>query len=879
MKLWVVGARGVKRQNEDYAEFYLRGFDNVSYGPVRVPAGELYVSRRAYNDGEAKKLCERLSSRLPGCSVYLKDYGAYKKVVWLRTSKAAEHEQVWREFSPLMEKVGVSERLVRIGWPCPIIECDDGLEDILKLQRGVHDALGSLWQERLVPLIAGRAGLDDCIRWLRERNFRAVLQYGRERRQVLEKLSSGFCADFSGLDSAVSSLEAKCSAGRNWQESGSESLNMPVYVKEPLKPRQALAPELAEARKTLLGSAAVFDFEMMHWWTSNPVIFSVSLVSDSLGDVIYGLFPSDNDAVTAMGRTSKYVQVGSETELLARTALYLRNACLRITQNGLGYDYGVADTVRGRFLIGSDNSPPLPVALYRGRLDEHGRNCSRDAVDFDMAWFGRAYLKWLVSDCTLESLAELCDIYFGTKIGFQKIISYDEQAMLVEKASAGDRNAMGKLNLYNHCDSVTEHCAGMNFVRIPIGIAEALDIEYFDAFHRTPKDVALLAGNVQNWKALSQPRNTMKYVEWFEEQDRKGNYFLKERLDSLPFEFSRGSVDDVLVAYFPLWNWLGSFVPKDFGRLAEIALNASNPLEAFAYYQVLDRFVHEILADIALGTPDSVFLGKYGNHRQTIVNAQNDIGDLLKKAFSGASIVNRYHNLYFVTGLDVNSAWKRGLVPLGVSSKAINVAEGDIVHCMNGVVLSTGISIPSRKRRAQEPGRNSKCALGIMAVRDFVEAYFKNGLDAALSFARSLAKNIDKLPPEYFAFRVSLNESLEDMGVEQQQRRKALISEKFWLKPGESIIVGMSCKDGVGDFEQYDPAAKSYLHGFVPDFEAYLNENFGRVHKTNEKGDRTTRESMLYKICKALVIPGRSPKKHAELEKFLTGKSERLEIE
>ncbi len=879
MKLWVVGARGVKRQNEDYVELYLRDFGNNSYGPVRIPAGQLYVSYKAYDDAGAESLSARLSSKLPGCRVYLRDYGTYKKVVWLRTGRAADHELVWREFSPLMKKVGVAERLTRLGWPSPVIECSPELEGVLRLQRRVHESLGCLWQERIVPLIASGARLDDCVRWLRERDFGAVLRYGKNRKDLLDRLASGFSADFSGLDSAVSSLEAKCTAERAWEQSGTESLNMPVYVSEDkVRIRRASGFEQAEARKGLLGSAAVFDFEMMHWWTSRPMIFSVSLVSENLGNVIYGLFPSDSDTITAMGMTSKYVQVGSEAELLAKTALYLQKAGLRITQNGLGYDYGVADTVRGRFLIGSDNSPPIPVALYRDMLNEHGRNGSRDAVDFDMAWFGKAYLKWLVSDCTLESLAELGDIYFGNNIGFQKIISYDEQAELVERAASGDKAAMGKLNLYNHCDGVTEYLTGTGFVGIPMNIAEALGIEYFDAFHRTPKDVALLAGNLQNWNVLNQPRDTRKYAEWFEDQGKRGNFVLKERLDSLPFEFKRGSVDDVLVAYFPIWNWLGRFVSKDYGRLAEMAKNAANPLEAFAYYQILDRFVHELLADICLDTPDSVFWGKYGSSRQSIVNAQNEIGDLLRNAFSGANIVNRYHNLYFVTGLDVSTAWKRGLVPLGISSKAINVAEGDIVHCMNNVVLSTGISIPSRKRRAQDPGRNNKCALGIMAVRDFVEEYFRNGLMPALSLAHNLAKNIGKLPPELFAFRVCLNESLEDMGVEQQQQRRALIAEKFWLKPGESIIVGMSSKDGVSDFEQYDPAAREYLHDFVPDYDAYLNENFGRVRKVNENGKTTKHESTLFKICKALTIPERSPSKNAALEKYLTGRSERLEL-
>ncbi len=876
MKLWVVGARGVKWQKEDYAELYLRGISGISYGPVCVPAGQLYVSRRAYDAEEAEGLRARLVSRIPGCNVVVKNYGAYRKVVWLRTGKAAEHEHVWREFSPLMEKVGVSERLTRLGWPTPVLECTPELSEVLEFQRKVHDSLGYLWSERVVPLIANGARLDDFERWLKARDFRAVLRHARGREPLLEKIASGFAADFSQLDSAVSSLEAKCSVERAYVQSGSASLNAPVYLKEDARLRVAGVEECSDIRKCLLGSAAVFDFEMMHWWTDRPTIFSVSLVGDSQGDLIYGLFPSDSDTVSALGRTSKYVQVNSEAELLALTASYLRRAGLRITQNGLGYDYGVADKVPGRFLIGCDNSPPLSVAFRRGLLDEHGRKGSRDAIDFDMAWFGRAYLRWLVSDCTLESLAGLGDIYFGTDVGFQKIISYDEQAMLVEKAAQGDRSAMGKLNLYNHCDSVAEHTAGMKFVPIPMNVAESLGISYFDAFHETPKNIALISGDRQNWNVLNLPRDSRNYREWFAEQQKKGSFLLEKLLD-FPWEFKRGGIDDVLVAYYPLWNHLGRFVSHRAGKLGELALHASNPLESFAYYQVLDGFVHELLADVSLDTPDSVFLGKYHSPKKDVINAQVGLKEKLEKAFFGASVINKYHNLFFVRGIDVNEAWKRGLVPLGVSSKAINVDRGEIVHCMNDVVLSTGISIPSRKRRAQHPGRNSKCALGIMAVRDFVENYFRNGLDFALSFAHELAFGIDKLAPEMFAFKVSLNEPLEDMGVEQQQQRKALIAEKFWLKPGESIIVGMSAKDGVSDFEQYDPAAGSYLHGFVPDYPAYLDENFGRVRKVNDNGKTSKRESTLFKICKALVVPERSPARNAELERFLTGRSDELE--
>ncbi|MEM4240384.1 MAG: hypothetical protein QXM31_02655 [Candidatus Woesearchaeota archaeon] len=877
MKLWVVGARGVKWHKEDYAELYLRGFDNVSYGPVCIPAGQFYVSRRPCRLEDAEVLRARLVSSIPGCSVYIQKYGAYKHVVWLKTGRAAEHEHVWREFSPLMEKVGVSERLTRLGWPSPVIECTPELEEILKLQRKVHDSLGALWAEKIVPLIVQGARLDDCVRWLRERDFKAVLRYSRDRKGLLEKLASGFSADFSQLDSALSALESKCVSERAFAESGNDSLNTPIYLNDVLKPRHAFASESAEVRKSLLGSAAVFDFEMMHWWTDNPTIFSVSLVSDSLGDVIYGLFPSDNDSVSAMGRTSKYVCVGSEAELLALTASYLRKSGLRITQNGLGYDYGVADRIPGRFLIGCDNSPPLSVAFRRGLLDEHGRKASRDAVDFDMAWFGRAYLRWLVSDCTLESLAGLGDIYFGTNVGFQKIISYDEQADLVEKASAGDKGAMGRLNLYNHCDSVAEHTAGMKFVTIPMGIAESLGITYFDAFHETPKNIALIAGDRQNWNVLNLPRDSRNYREWFADQQKRGFFVLKDMLDSLHWDFKRGNVEDVLVAYYPLWAHARKFVSHRAGKLEDLALNSGNPLEAFAYYQVLDGFVHELIADTRIGTPDSVFLGKYGAHKSEVLAAQNGLKELLEKAFSGCTVVNRYHNLFFVRGIGVSEAWKRGLVPLGVSSKAINVDRGEIVHCMNNVVLSTGISIPSRKRRAQHPGSNSKCALGIMAVRDFVEKYFSEGLDSALSFAHDLAAGIRDLPPELLAFRVSLNEPLEDMGVEQQQQRRALVAEKYWLKPGESIIVGMSKKDGVGDFEQYDPAARAYMHDFVPDYDAYLDENFGRVRKTNDDGKTSKRESTLFRICKALVIPERSPSKNTALEMYLTGRSKRLE--
>jgi hypothetical protein len=840
MDVWVVDARPAHQG--EYAEYLFQGKDGIVYGPVRVPARRLYVSRKSLYEHEAEGLRQRLAQAFPHCAPEIKPYSPLKRKVWLETMTAPENELVWREFEPILKRVTIGERLAgELGWPVPVAVIDDKLAAALKDQRALHDVLASVWQERLVLMIEHGATLGDCIRWLKYGAKKKVLQYAGERRGQLERLPDGVFVPETRIVPLAESLEKKIKADRCWQDAQNGALNSIVYADAP-RFRAATPDETRAYRERVLAHAGAFDMEVMDWWDEQKAtIYAVSAVTENHGNRIFGLFPIENEHVESFGSTAQYVLCRNESDLLAQTSMLLRQLKGRVTHNGFAYDYCVADKRPGRFLISADNAPPRSRMFRRGQMDEHGRKTSTDAVDLDTVWMSKAYLRGLSNDHTLVSLAHVTNSFFRLGLHFEKLLSYQDLDRIVEQARKGDRKAMQKGMVYSLGDSVASHRVGMTYLPILMNIAEKAGIGYFDAFHETPKNIALIVGDRLHWNGKSEPRDHQDYQSYYQEREKS---VLNHLLDkTLGFNRCKPGVhEDVLVAYHPLWRAVEGLIKERANGLLELAKNAKHPVEAYMYNQVVDGFVWEMIADLAFSRDttafDGIIKGKYGHQKDALrAFVTQGFAEHVRRAFDRVRVLNRYSNLFFVHGLSEEEAWRQGFVPLGVADRIVNVNKGRVLHRMHGEVLSAGIAMPGRKMRAQHPGMDRMSALEIMALHDSVQAYFSDGIDAARHIIHCLAELVQEgtLNAALYAFTVRQNEPLEDRDDKQQRTRKAMIERKFHLEPGWRVSVGIALgKDDTEDYVEYDPSTQRYKADFLPHRKLYHDEIFGPDSRVQE---------------------------------------------
>ena len=836
MDLWVAGARYARKNNEDFVELVLRD-GSACYGPVRIPAGKMYASRQM-NESDAKTLIARLSTALPGCNAVVKDYGKSQKVVWVYTKTAPEAEHVWREFAPLLRQVMTSERIANnFNWPFPFVHIDDALVPVLHAQNGLHGILEQAWSEKVVPLLDAGATFGDCVRALTG-GKKQVLKYARERKKTLAGLSDELFIPPVLLGHAIGDLGQK-SGGREvehcWRDAQGDSLGTIIYVPGGIKPGEG---KIDDCRNYLLSNSGCFDIEVGEWWTKHPWIYSVAIVKEKGDDVVFGLFKA-NENIEAKGRKAHYVQCGSEKRLIASMASEIRKLGLRVTQNGLSYDYPVSDKFPGLFLVNADNSPPVSLNFRRGILDEHGRKGSRDAVDLDTWFFAKAHLAFLLPDCKLETLGDFFNGLAGLDTRYKKMQTYEENDALVVLAQKGDIRAADKIMAYTYEDSIVDFKIGKWVAPVMMNIASDTGIDVFDAFHETPRNIALISGDKLQWDNLHVVRNHAGYQKFFQDGWHKKE--LAELFDKkLNWNFVQGEHNDVLVAYYPLWRNLSKYLANRCPAL--IKRTAGNPLESMLYNQVLDGFAAELIADLEpqllsylsdrlneywLNSPEAVLYGKYGAGRENILSSLDSSLAKMKTSLQNCSVVNRHDNLFFLSGINASEATDKGFIPLGVADRLININPGIAVHRLNNTVLSTGLQVPSRKKRAEHPGRNRDCALEISVVHDYINAYLASGDGAAVARDYETKLLNGSVNPALLAFRVSQSEPLSDRGVQQQRTQKARIEKKFGLKPGESVI----CGRGRDDFVEYDPASQQYKGQFDYDKSHYHKEIFGAGSK------------------------------------------------
>jgi len=602
-----------------------------------------------------------------------------------------------------------------------------------------------------------------------------------------------------------------------------------------------------------------WDSEVMRWWKppAERFVYAASIVGDE--DTVLSVFPLKDEAIrSSTGRTARNITYspgnGTNDELFRasaylkhQTAKELRGFRLRVTQNGLGYDYPVLDAAPGMFLVNHDNSGPESIPFRRGIIDSHGRKASGDAIDMDMMWMARHYLGPFVTDYKLETIAAFCDKFFSLDLHFKKSLTYEQQAQMTERALEGEEESMRTLLEYAYDDSIHQLKAAEPFLNPLMRIAEACHVTYFEAFNESPKSVAARASDRKHFSALHKPR-------W---RGGDGAFDADTAMDSSVKSHKYwtptiGEARDVLVAAYPYAHFLEPVLEGDAPKkeLFGLCRGAKNPIEAFMYSLVLDGWAGEVLADLAsVQRHPEQYLMVRARYGKSVSEVESALESRLRKApFDGATILNKYRNVYFLRGISEAEAARRGFIPFGMAD-VLSVEAGKAIYRLHGELCSAGIDIPSRKEALEEPGKMRRSALETRTLRAFLEHFFDDK-KAAWGIVCDAAKNLaeHKTPPEELLRRLTVHTLPENMGVQQQLTRTGRILRAFpEAQLGESIVYLLG--EGPNDeaYLRYDPGEREFGVSLEPAWKTYQEEIFGRNAK---------RESTFFSIAHALAFRG-----------------------
>lgn len=914
MELWLAGVDQVMRSNQQFMQVYGRTPEGAGYGPVRVLAGTSWVSRDAKAYDDAKRIKEAVEA-IDGVLCGVKPYGTNANrrwVVWVLTYDDAQRTAFSDKWGPQFESLTLSDRVyTRLHLPEQRLAVKKDLEAALQQQRELNDALGAVHRDYLLPLLAEGVWLEDAMRWLHQERKAADKLLGRIRTEKKERLDAlyrvtgtAFDRDTTGvlaeLDRRADGLEArlKAIAPENFLERCWNDVNDPnpmrgiIYlagkggmhiIPTPNKER----PEI-ETRSSdhLLQRRISYDEETSLWWEGRTLIHSLA-AGGPRGYVVYTIFQTKATRIEAGGVVAEVRSFNTgerdwdELRLVSRRMMFeaakvIKAAELRITQNGLGYDNPMANKP-GLFPIGSDNSGAQTIPFRRGIIDTYGRQGSADAVDFDLMWMVRANLMAFQTDAKIETTSAFSRLFFDLGPKYVKLHTYQDQIKLAERARNGDEAATLEDARYNVEDTRETELIAAAYAPIRLNIAAVCKVPYFDAFNESPKSIALSYTDRVHMSAVHTPRDRQLYADFDE-----GKVMARLTDRALGWKHRQGLHKGVLVAYYPFAEHLAPVLKNDatMASLLELARNAKNPVEAYMYHLVCEGWAGEMLCDIERAKEypgyDKVVWGKYGRTSSDIERLMQENLSGLRLRFANAHVVNRYQNLFFLQQLGPKEAGARGFVVFG-EADVLSIAKESLTYRLGGEICSSGISIPSAKRRVEAPGTNPRCALEIAAVRDVVERCFDDPADAmrrAFDYAHQLASG--KADLSSLVMKATMHEAPKHSTPAQQRTRRGRVLASFpELKPGESVSYYVADVNGQEGFLPYNLAEHCSEFPMEPWLKWYQDRLFGITEnvKEYEDGTQTSTESVstLYRIAKALTLC-RSKRDAGHLQQFLRGK-------
>lgn len=169
MELWLVGVERASKDNKEWLQCYGQTCDGTRYGPFRIYMGNVWVSKNAMWYSDAKAMVARLSPEFGKSNCKIKPYGAKQWVIWVYTFDEAKDTRLYQGFSQYFYQITLSDRVwPRVELPEHKIVLQPLLAEIFEMQRSLHQKLGVLRDNVILPLLAHGMSLEDCLRWLKQ---------------------------------------------------------------------------------------------------------------------------------------------------------------------------------------------------------------------------------------------------------------------------------------------------------------------------------------------------------------------------------------------------------------------------------------------------------------------------------------------------------------------------------------------------------------------------------------------------------------------------------------------------------------------------------------------------------------------------------------
>ncbi|MBW3012767.1 hypothetical protein KY340_01040 [Candidatus Woesearchaeota archaeon] len=831
--------------------------------------------------------------------------------------------------------------------------------EILELQRKCNEKLREIHEKVRAPAIVEGHRIDFMGEALGkifqgEDLKTAVRGKRKENRATITKAFSlaEECADtFPEIRRLQTEIDAKLPSG-SWTEIDFKKCRLQIFVEE--RHFQKRTGGFLEERLrgwVENGKLCASDIELGKYDTPNPEIYLDSYVWENDGKfdgIVFGIYDIGQDFIDTEDGRIKYVLCANQTELRRQIALFRfeKSFLLDAGHNLAGFDAQKRLNPQrekskkkaktkdekekiipgdGLFLVGSDNTELRYHSKKRG-LEFITRN---GGITLDSLIIGRHFFLELFPDMKLETMVAFFN-HFNESFQFEfekSLGSYTEIELMREDWEKGDIEKGKKLVEYCYYDTKAHYMLQKKGLLWPIYyIAEALDCDLFSAANKSPKDLAKLFWDIQQFNETNVSGLwSMKEDKEFKKIAKDKNAFVNIIADTnvfdkyeirtcqkrivdyvldksgISYRKARGFCKDVSAFYVPAFAQGLSFVLRRFKGLRKLYERAqtADTLHKVMYYTVLDAVASVILIDAKRTKcrvkddkfDDKIFWAKYKiNPDEFLTKFEANLTGM----FNGleGNIVSCTGDVVFVDGLSEEKRRdfeKKGAVYLGQADiirlkhiyknqknldKAVDNDESLIMN-FDGLLSSTGLRMPSKKVRFdKDPESGDLTGLEIKIVYDFVQEYFMSGPEKALRlldrYCKAVRENKWENKLDYLRTYVCNKPTIYDYA--DQDREKVEIMKFFGCENyGDRVTFAIGSSDGVeNDYLRFNPDSRQeFIQNFVPRFSHYANKIFGgrAVEKGRflvGAGESERFETKLYRIFTSLFYPNHKEDEHYE---------------